>query len=72
MLNLLFYVTPDWELKNGGNLELWGDSLKNEPTVIESKFNRLIVMATHQRSWHSVNKVEGDTIRCCISNYYFS
>jgi hypothetical protein len=39
---------------------------------VESKFNRLVVMATHDRSWHSVNQVTKDGNRCCISNYYFS
>ena len=29
-------------------------------------------METHQNSWHSVNKVVHDGIRCCVSNYYFS
>src|SRR5262249_21171338 len=23
VLNLLYYVTPDWQAENGGNLELW-------------------------------------------------
>ena len=72
VLNLLFYVTPNWKIENGGNLELWNNGLKNNPKVILSKFNRLVVMATHQNSWHSVNRVEIDTIRCCVSNYYFS
>lgn len=72
VLNLLYYVSPDWELENGGNLELWQHGLEAEPTVIESKFNRLVVMVTHQNSWHSVNKIEVDKLRCCVSNYYFS
>lgn len=73
VLNLLFYVTPNWKLKNGGHLEVWPDGPKKEPVLIESKFNRLVVMATHQTSWHSVNKVHSDSdSRCCISNYYFS
>ncbi|WP_299624387.1 2OG-Fe(II) oxygenase [uncultured Tenacibaculum sp.] len=72
VLNLLYYVTPDWKVENGGNLELWPNSLKNDPIVIESKFNRLVVMATHQNSWHSVSKVLVDKPRCCVSNYYFS
>jgi Rps23 Pro-64 3,4-dihydroxylase Tpa1-like proline 4-hydroxylase len=72
VLNLLFYVTPDWKLENGGNLELWNNGLKNTPIEIESKFNRLVVMSTHQKSWHSVNKVLTDNVRCCVSNYYFS
>lgn len=72
VLNLLYYVAPDWDLDNGGNLELWPEGPKHSPTVIESKFNRLVVMATHDKSWHSVNEVLKDVSRCCISNYYFS
>ncbi len=72
VLNLLYYVTPNWDKQNGGHLELWPNGPKKEPILIESKFNRLIVMATHDRSWHSVNQVTVDGSRCCISNYYFS
>lgn len=72
VLNLLYYVTPNWSKENGGHLELWPNGPKKEPVVIESKFNRLVVMATHDKSWHSVNKVTVDRNRCCISNYYFS
>ncbi len=72
VLNLLYYVTPDWEGSFGGNLELWPNGLKEKPIMITSKFNRLAVMATHQNSWHSVNKVLADNTRCCVSNYYFS
>lgn len=72
VLNLLFYVTPNWKIEHGGNLELWNNGIKEKPIVIESKFNRLVVMATHQKSWHSVNTVLVDDIRCCVSNYYFS
>lgn len=72
ILNLLYYVTPDWSLSNGGNLELWQNGLKEKQTTIVSKFNRLVVMGTHQKSWHSVSKVSTNKTRCCISNYYFS
>ncbi len=71
-LNLLYYVTPDWQESYGGNLEIWPDGLKNEPIRISTKFNRLVVMETHQNSWHSVNRVRYDGVRCCVSNYYFS
>ena len=72
VLNLLYYVTPDWKLANGGNLELWPQGLDHSQTTVVSKFNRLVVMATHQHSWHSVSKVAVDKTRCCVSNYYFS
>lgn len=72
VLNLLYYVTPNWTIENGGNLEVWPNGLKQAQTTIESKFNRLVVMTTHQKSWHSVSKVLKEDIRCCVSNYYFS
>ncbi len=71
-LNLLYYVTPGWKVENGGSLELWDDNVE-EQTVIPSLFNRLVLMETHKRSWHSVSKVKvKDANRCCVSNYYFS
>ena len=72
VLNLLYYVTPGWDLKNGGNLELWPDGLDENPITIESKFNRLAVMATHNHSLHSVSPIVVDKERKCVSNYYFS
>ena len=72
VLNLLYYVTPNWTIENGGNLEVWPNGLKQVQTTIESKFNRLVVMTTHQKSWHSVSKVLKEDIRRCVSNYYFS
>jgi Rps23 Pro-64 3,4-dihydroxylase Tpa1-like proline 4-hydroxylase len=71
VLNLLFYVTPDWRLENGGNLELWDMHVKNN-TTITSRFNRLALMETSPRSWHSVSRVVADGRRLCVSNYYFS
>jgi Rps23 Pro-64 3,4-dihydroxylase Tpa1-like proline 4-hydroxylase len=72
VLNLLYYVTPDWEYTWGGNLEVWPKGVKEKQITIENKFNRLVVMTTHQKSWHSVSKVLANKTRCCVSNYYFS
>ena len=71
VLNLLYYVTPGWKVENGGNLELW-DADVTTPLEIPSLFNRLVLMATNDRSYHSVNEVKTDAVRYCISNYYFS
>ena len=71
VLNLLYYITPDWKSANGGNLELWDENV-TRPVEIPSLFNRLVLMATHDKSWHSVNSVRADNTRRCISNYYFS
>lgn len=72
VVNLLYYVTPDWKLENGGNLELWPHGVKGEQITIVSKFNRLALMVTNKASWHSVSPVTADGRRCCVSNYYFS
>lgn len=72
VLNLLFYVTPNWEEEYGGNLELWPNGMNNKQITIHSKFNRLAVMETHNNSLHSVSPVVYEGFRCCVSNYYFS
>lgn len=70
-LNLLYYVTPDWQADYGGNLELWDTRVKHAVTI-PSLFNRLVLMETNRRSWHSVSPVQHEGARCCVSNYYFS
>ena len=73
VLNLLYYVTPDWSHDAGGNLEVWDNGPEGKPREIVSRFNRLVLMATHRTSWHSVTQVVGtDAPRCCVSNYYFA
>jgi Rps23 Pro-64 3,4-dihydroxylase Tpa1-like proline 4-hydroxylase len=69
--NLLFYVTPGWAAGNGGNLEVWDERVRTN-TTIESRFNRLVVMETNPRSWHSVSPIVAGGRRMCVSNYYFS
>lgn len=72
VLNLLYYVTPDWKIENGGNLELWDNGTKKQQRTILSGFNRLVLMITNKSSYHSVSKVVSGGKRCCVSNYYFS
>ncbi len=72
VLNLLYYTTTNWKKEFGGNLEVWPKGLRENPTTIVSKFNRLVVMGTEINSWHSVSPVVVDNRRNCVSNYYFS
>ena len=72
VLNLLYYVSPDWTEEYGCNLELWPAGLSGRPITITSRFNRLVVMVTHRSSWHSVSKNLAPEDRCCVSNYYYS
>jgi Rps23 Pro-64 3,4-dihydroxylase Tpa1-like proline 4-hydroxylase len=72
VLNLLYYVTPDWRPEFGGSLELWDQGPEGRPRPFPALFNRLVVMATNRTSWHSVSEVLTEARRCCVSNYYFS
>lgn len=69
--NVLYYLSPNWKLENGGNYEIWDEKVE-QCIVVPSLFNRLLVMETNSISWHGVNKVLCDEPRCCIFNYYFS
>ncbi len=71
VLNLLYYITPDWQPENGGNLELWDEKV-TQAVEIPSLFNRFVLMATNDKSWHSVNEIKYSGTRRCVSNYYFS
>lgn len=71
VVNMLYYVTPGWELEHGGNLQLWDNGVRRNVTIV-SRFNRLVVMETNKTSWHSVSPVLQAGPRCCVSNYYFS
>lgn len=71
VLNSLYYVTPDWAEWYGGHLELWDRGLEHAQRTVLSRFNRLVLMATHRTSWHSVSPILHDGRRCCVSNYYF-
>ncbi|MEA2617143.1 MAG: hypothetical protein QOE72_2926 [Chloroflexota bacterium] len=73
-LNLLWYATPDWASQDGGHLELWdrGPSRWNGRRLVESRFNRLVLMATDRTSWHSVSPVSASRERWCVSDYYFT
>ncbi len=70
-LNLLYYVTPEWVDDRGGDLELWPEGFDTAPVRVGCRFNRIVIMETHQHAWHSVRPIAVDATRCCVSNYYF-
>lgn len=72
VLNLLYYVSEDWKAENGGNLVLFPYGIDKEYVTVTSHFNRLVLMETHNKSYHGVSKVNSEVPRRCVSNYYFS
>lgn len=72
-LNLLYYVSEGWTTRDGGQLILYPNGIKQNSIEINSSFNRLVVMRTDNRSLHGVKQITSEgKRRKCISNYYFS
>jgi len=58
-LNIIVYMTQDWQPSWNGGLEFWShDDKTKQPKelvkVIENKFNRAIIFDTTQNSWHGL------------------
>ena len=50
ILNLLYYVTPQWKIEYGGNLELWVRGLKKDPLTIKKKLTGINIIILQQRT----------------------
>ena len=52
VLNLLIYLSPDWESAWGGHLELWDARMRRCVQRIEPIFNRAVLFETSPTSFH--------------------
>ena len=71
VLNALYYVSQNWNASDGGSLELWDECVRRR-VEIPAAFNRLVIMETNAKAFHSVNKIVSPGERRCVSNYFFS
>ena len=79
-LNLIIYLSKNWDVSWGGGLELWShDHENNKPKelvkTIEPKFNRAILFDTTQNSWHGLPQplmCPSDRYRKSIAVYYLT
>ena len=58
-INIIIYMTPDWQEEWNGGLEFWShDAEKNLPkecvTKVFNKFNRAVLFDTADNSWHGL------------------
>jgi hypothetical protein len=79
-VNLIIYLSRDWDAQWGGGLELWShDHENNKPkqceVTIDCKFNRAVIFRTDQLSWHGlptpIDCPEG-VFRKSLALYYLS
>jgi hypothetical protein len=79
-LNLICYVTKDWNPSWGGALGLWSHdaataSPKDLVTAIECRFNRAVIFDTTSNSWHGLPEpitCPPGMARKSIATYYLS
>lgn len=77
-LNLIIYLTPEWDVAWGGGLELHDDADGQPGTMIkrvDCKFNRAILFDTTQKSWHGLPDpidCPVGTVRQSMAIYYLT
>lgn len=51
-VNLIYFLTPDWQESWGGHLELWDKDATSPAARILPKFNRVAIFESSDRSYH--------------------
>jgi Rps23 Pro-64 3,4-dihydroxylase Tpa1-like proline 4-hydroxylase len=73
-LNILIYLTPDWQTGWGGELELWDPRVRHCLQTVEPVFNRCLVFNTTQESFHGVTAIRcpAGRTRNSFAGYYYT
>ena len=73
-LNILIYFNKDWPSEWGGNIELWDKDVKVCHKSLSPIFNRCVVFATNNISYHGVTAVRcpDSTSRKSFAAYYYT
>tara|TARA_X000000950_G_C13871404_1_gene643040 strand:+ start:110 stop:907 length:798 start_codon:yes stop_codon:yes gene_type:complete len=74
-LNILIYLNHNWDVKFGGNLELWDKNMQNRIKKISPVFNRVVIFSTTADSYHgNPEKIchPENISRKSIALYYYS
>jgi Rps23 Pro-64 3,4-dihydroxylase Tpa1-like proline 4-hydroxylase len=74
-LNLLTYLNKDWQDDFGGHLELWDPTLQHRVHRIAPLFNRTVIFATGEDSYHGHPEpltVPPGRARQSVSLYYYT
>ncbi len=72
-VNILVYFNSDWREEWGGNVELWDADVKNCVHSFQPVFNRCVVFATSDISFHGVTAVtcpDGKARKSFAAYYY--
>ena len=73
-LNLLIYLNRTWQPQWQGYLELWSHDMSQCRAYIEPKFNRCVIMETHDHAYHGYKELRlpAGLTRKSLACYYYS
>jgi len=73
-LNILVFFNRDWQEEWGGKTELWDVEVKNLMHSFTPVYNRCIIFATSEISWHGVTAVTcpPERSRKSFAGYYYT
>lgn len=74
-LNLIIYLSKEWDPAWGGKLELWNQDMSNCEQTVDIKWNRAVLFATNDISYHGhPDPIDcpDDTTRNSIALYYLT
>ena len=73
-LNILVYLTPDWQEEWDGCFELWDRNVAKRLVKIEPRFNRCVLFNTTDRSFHGVRSIQcpPGLTRNSFAGYYYT
>ena len=76
-INMLLYLNPGWDARWGGCLQLYDETPRGVSALktILPEFNRCVIFATSEKSWHGVTPVAmppADFSRKSVSFYFYT
>ena len=73
-LNILIYLNDGWQPTWGGEIELWDQNVRKRHVALLPIFNRCVVFATNEISFHGVAAVTcpPDVVRRSFAAYYYT
>jgi hypothetical protein len=70
ILNVILYLTKDWEKGDGGELELWDSGTQTRIKSVEPIFNRTLIFYTPESYHGHPNPVQRGNRRCICIFYH--
>jgi len=80
-MNLILYLSPEWEHAWGGSIQLHRDPYKppaeDDIVTVTPAFNRCVIFETNEYSWHGFERIElpeekRDLSRKSFALYYYT